>query len=157
MMILMKIFISLKVPREDAELNQLADLTTEVLLQAGQEPFIAAHEIADQGLTDPEDFMPFVRQHTAECDLMLVLYHPELRGGLIELGMAYANHIPVWLCHKSGENVSSSARGCADLMIAYKTLGELRANLTTSLREYPHRIINENSRFTTQKSDQETI
>ncbi len=132
----MKIFVSMKVPRGDAELENIMALSAEVIQQAGHEPFIATHEIARQGFTDPKDFMPFVRQHTETCDLMIVFYHPELRGGLIEMGLAYANNIPVWLCHKPGQRVSSSACGCADLTIEYTNLENLQKLLSANLRQF---------------------
>jgi hypothetical protein len=132
----MKIFIVLKVPRGDAELERLADLVTEVVRQSGHEPFVATYEIAHQGLTDPKAFMPFARQHVETSDLMIVLYHPELRGGLIEIGIAYGKDIPIWLCYKPGEKISSSACGCAELTIEYKNLEELQRNLIANLREF---------------------
>lgn len=133
----MKIFISLKVPRGEAELEDLANQISRVIHESGHEAFVAPHEIANHGLTDPRDFMPFIRQQAAVCDLILVIYHPELRGGLIELGIAYANQIPIWLCHKAGERVSSSARGCADLIIEYRSLVDLKKQLSTNLQTIP--------------------
>jgi hypothetical protein len=131
----MKIFVSLKVPRGDAALEQLAALTTEVIRQAGHIPFVAPQEIAERGLTDPKKFMPFVELQVATSDLMIVLYHPELRGGLIELGLAYACGIPIWLCYPSGQRVSNSALGCADLTIEYADLEDLQKQLSTHLRQ----------------------
>jgi hypothetical protein len=133
----MKVFISLKVPRGDAELIRLADLIGDLVRQAGHLPLIATYEIANQGLTDPKDFMPVVREIADDSDLMIVLYHPELRGGLIELGLAYAKEIPIWLCYKFGERVSSSAIGCADLIIQYTNLNDLQLQLSTNLRKFP--------------------
>jgi hypothetical protein len=66
---------------------------------------------------------------------MIVLYHPELRGGLIELGLAYAQSIPIWLCYPSGQRVSSSALGCADLTIEYVDIESLQKQLSTNLRQ----------------------
>ena len=77
--------------------------------------------------------MPFVRGHLRCADLVILLNHPELRGGLIEAGMAYAWDIPIWLCHKPGERVSSSMRGCADVTIEYTTLDELHDKLSDQL------------------------
>ena len=132
----MKIFVVLKVPRGDAELERLADLVVEVVHQSGHEPFVAAYEIVNQGLTDPNAFMPFARQHVESSDLMIVLYHPELRGGLVEIGIAYADNIPVWLCYPQGVCVSSSARGCAGLILEYRNMNELRMKLATNLCQY---------------------
>ncbi len=129
----MKIFISLKVPRRNPELEQLADLMEQTLRASGHDPFLAPREIACRGLTRPADFMPFVRQQAETADLMIVLYHPELRGGLIELGLAFAHRIPIWLCYKSGQPVSSSALGCASIQLEYDDLQDLKTKLMAQL------------------------
>lgn len=133
---MMKIFVSMKVPRGDAELEKQAALTVDVIQRAEYDPFIAAHEIAKRGLTDPKEFIPFVCQHIEASNLMIVLYHPELRGGLIEMGIAYAHHIPIWLCYKPGEKVSSSAHGCADLLVEYSNLKNFEKQLSANLCQF---------------------
>ena len=129
----MKVFIAMKVPRADEELRLAADLLAAIVNSTGHQPFVATVEIAQNGLTDPKEFMPFVREHLRSADLFLLLNHPDLRGGLIEAGMAYAWEIPIWLCHKPGERVSSSLHGCADVTIEYETLDELRDKLFSRL------------------------
>jgi hypothetical protein len=94
---------------------------------------VASDEIAGQGLIDPKRFMPFVRGHLRNASLVILLNHPDLRGGLIEAGMAYAWDIPIWLCHKPGERVSSSMRGCAAVTIIYETLDDLQDKLSSRL------------------------
>jgi nucleoside 2-deoxyribosyltransferase len=131
----MRIFVSLKALRGDPELEKLADLTRVAIRQAGHEPFVASNEIINQGFTNPKDFMPFIRQQVTNCDLMIVLYHPELRGGLIEMGLAYARKMPIWLCYASGQKVSNSALGCVDLTIKYASFKEFQSNLAAQLRE----------------------
>ena len=79
--------------------------------------------------------MPFACQNLLDSDLVILLYHPELRGGLIEAGMAYAWEIPVLLCHKSDERVSSSMHGCADVTIEYDGLDDLKKKLSNRLLE----------------------
>ncbi len=91
---------------------------------AGHIPFIATEEIVRAGLTAPKDFMPFVREHLADTDLMIVVYDPELCGGLIEVGIAYQRKIPIWLCHKAEEKVSSSTLGCSDVFLRYENVRE---------------------------------
>ena len=131
----MKVFVAMKVPRTDKELRQAAVMLAETISSSGHEPFVATDEIAKRRLTDPQDFMPFARQNLLDSDLVIVLYHPELRGGLIEAGMAYGNNTPIWLCHQAGERVSSSMRGCADVTIEYESLDELQNNLHNHLIE----------------------
>jgi hypothetical protein len=121
----MNIFISLKAPRDDGDLRVASLALAEAVRAAGHKPFIAWYEIEEKGLS-PQQFMPFVREHLRACDLIFVLYHSELRGGLIELGIAYAYGIPIWLAHQSGDTISSSALGCADLVLAYSSLEELK-------------------------------
>lgn len=129
----MKVFIGMKVPRADEELRLAADLLTATVKATGHHPFLATDEIAKRGLTSPKDFMPFVREHLRSADLVIILNHPDLRGGLIEAGMAYAWDIPIWLCYKLGEHVSSSMRGCADVTIEYESLDELREKIFAQL------------------------
>lgn len=129
----MKIFISMKVPRVDVELRQFADMLAETISSAGHQPFVAIDEIAKHRLTAPKEFMPFARQNLLDSDLLILLYHPELRGGLIEAGMAYAQKIPIWLCHRKSEHVSSSMRGCADVTIKYESLDDLQMKLFNAL------------------------
>ena len=125
----------MKVPCIDAELRLAADLLAATVKSAGHQPFVATDEIAKRRLTDPKDFMPFVRQNLLDSDLVILLYHPDLRGGLIEAGMAYAQNTPIWLCNKSSERVSSSMRGCAAVTIEYESLEDLRYKLSNRLTE----------------------
>ena len=91
----MKIFVTIKTPREDLSLQTLATQIETEITHAGFTPFIASKELEKRGLTP--GFMQFIRQHIEQSDLLLLLYHPDLRGGLIEQGIAYALGIPVWL------------------------------------------------------------
>jgi hypothetical protein len=68
----MEVFVSMITPRGDSELHRLATLVTEVILQAGFISFVATDEITELGLTDPNELMPFVRQHCETSDLMIV-------------------------------------------------------------------------------------
>lgn len=128
----------MKVPRGDKDLRLTAELVTAVVRSTGHQPFLATDEIARHGLTDPREFMPFVRDNLRSADLAIVINHPELRGGLIEAGMAYAWDIPIWLCHRPGERVSSSMRGCADVTIEYRTFENLQDQLSGLLKNTNH-------------------
>jgi len=127
----MKIFISLKAPRDDDQRTASLALA-EAARAGGHQPFVAWREIEEQGFT-PQQFMPFVREHLRTCDLYLMLYHPELRGGLIEQGIAYAYRIPIWLVHQNDHQVSSSALGCANLVLQYSSLEDLQKILREHL------------------------
>jgi len=129
----MKIFLSLKVPRGDAERKSIITALKSVIHAAGHIPFVATEEITRAGLTNPAEFMPFVRTHLADTDLFVLVYHPELRGGLIEAGIAYERKTPIWVCHKVGEKVSSSLLGCAEKIIEYNEIEILGEKILTAL------------------------
>ena len=129
------IFIGMKAPRGDTGLEGLADLLAGCVLAAGHTPLVAYREIERRGLAEPEVFMPFVRQAIRASDLVLILYHPELRGGLIEAGIAYGLNKPVWLIYPAGQRVSSSARGCASRNIVYLDAGDLQRQLGEALEQ----------------------
>ena len=129
----MKIFLSLKVPRGDVEREAIISHLRDAIHTAGHIPFVATDEIVRAGLTAPQDFMPFVRENLADTDLFIIVYHPELRGGLIEVGIAYERRIPIWLCLKADEKVSSSMLGCADVIIEYNDVIDLREKISTLL------------------------
>jgi len=131
----MKIFISLKVPRGDAGLESIITHLTDAIHTAGHTSFIATEEITSAGLTASQGFMPFVRENLADTDLFIVVYHPELRGGLIEVGIAYERRIPIWLCHKADEKVSSSMLGCADMTIEYNDVDDLSEKVFMMLKK----------------------
>jgi len=130
----MRVFIALKVPRGDPAREQVSALLAEQVRQAGHTPFVAWEEIVRAGLSTPAEFMPFVRGAIAESGLLLAAYHPELRGGLIEMGIAYAGNVPIWLLHPAGGAVSSSALGCASRVIAYADFDDLRLQLQENFR-----------------------
>ena len=129
----MKIFIAVKAPRGDKGREDLASLVAEQVKEAGLEPFLAYREIERRGMSDPRLFMPFVRQHMREAGLAIILYDSELRGGLIEEGMAYACEVPIWLLALAGERASSSALGCADRVIEYTSADDLAKQLGAAL------------------------
>jgi len=129
----MRVFIGMKVPREDESLRQAADLLSATVKSAGHQPFVATDEIARRKLNDPKDFMSFVREHLRDMELVILLNHSDLRGGLIEAGMAFAWDIPIWLCHQPCERVSSSMHGCAAVTIEYADLDDLHDKLSRQL------------------------
>ncbi|MEW5871611.1 MAG: hypothetical protein AB1894_20240 [Chloroflexota bacterium] len=133
----MQVFIIVKVPRGDAHRQQIAALAVDSVRQAGHQPFLAYQAILDEGLEDARLFMPFVRQHMRTAGLALLFYDPELRGGLIEEGLAFAYQVPVWLFHQVQERVSSSALGCAQRVFAYTDLEDLARQLRVGLADLP--------------------
>jgi hypothetical protein len=50
------------------------------------------------------------------------------------LGIAYAYGIPIWLAHRSKEQVSSSALGCVDLVLEYVSLEDLQKKILDTLQ-----------------------
>jgi nucleoside 2-deoxyribosyltransferase len=121
----MKVFVAIKVPRGHAERTQMAQAVCQMLQDNGHDVFLAYWELEQRGISDPRQFMPLVREQIRRSDLMIILYDAELRGGLIEAGIAYAGGVPIWLAHRRGERVSSSALGCAEIVVEYSDPGDL--------------------------------
>ena len=69
----MNIFIGMKVPRTDTELRLAADLLVAAVKSTGHTPFLATDEIARRAIADPQEFMPFVREHLRSADLVILL------------------------------------------------------------------------------------
>lgn len=120
----MKIFVTL---RADPALHTLADLLEAEITRAGHTPFIASRELAKRGLHP--GFMRYIREELETSDLLLLLYHPDLRGGLIEQGIAYTLGIPVWLAHPIGLKISTTAQECANRLIPYQDYTDLITQL----------------------------
>ncbi len=133
-----RIFVAMKVPRQgDEERRLIAQMLAESINRSGREPFIAYQEIQGLGNPSPRVFMPFVRQAMCACRLAIILYDPALRGGLIEAGLAYAEGIPIWVAHTTGEQVSSSLLGCAERVLIYRHPADLQEQLTQALQSLP--------------------
>ncbi len=131
----MEIFIAARVPRDDPAQARLGECAAHAVQQAGHTPFLAYAENRRHGLSDPQAFMPFVRDALRRCGLLVLLYDPALRGGLIEAGMAYAWGIPIWLAHAGRGKVSSSALGCAERVFVYIDENDLARQLNQALKE----------------------
>ena len=121
----MKVFVAIKVPRGHTERTQMAQAVSQMLQNNGHDVFLAYWELEQRGISDPRQFMPLVREQIRRSDLMIILYDAELRGGLIEAGIAYTIGVPIWLAHRRGERVSSSALGCAEIVVEYSDPGDL--------------------------------
>jgi len=124
-----RVFISSRVPKAGDGREEVVSAAVRAALDAGWQPFVAFQEIQRRGLRQAAAFMPYVRAAIETSQLVLVLYDSELRGGLIELGIAYALGVPLWLCHRQDTPVSSSALGCAAQVIAYHGAADLTAQL----------------------------
>jgi len=131
----MKILIVTKALRDQPQRESMVNSVVEQVRQAGHEAFLAYHEIIRQGLVDAQEFMPFARHHIRKSSLVVVLYEPDLRGGLIEMGIAYAYDVPIWLIYRLGERLPSSALGCARQVIPYTSPEDLSSQLSLALNE----------------------
>jgi hypothetical protein len=128
----MKLLIAMRVPRADPAAERLVVDIAEAITSAGHVPFIAYQEIAWRGLT-PKQFMPFVKEEISTSNIVLVVYSPDLRGGLVELGIAYALGVPIWLAASKGEHVSTSALACASQVFYFSTAQELVSSLRNAI------------------------
>ena len=104
--------IYLAYKHDDAASQQLAQELAEHLGDHGHRTLLAPLEIARHKLSVHER-MRWVKQQLEHTAWLVVLEHPQLRGGLIELGIAHALGVPSVVCHHPGARVSSSALGCA--------------------------------------------
>lgn len=129
----MKVFIAIRLPRPGDGRLELVEVAAQAVAACGHQPFISYLEIINHGLSEPARFMPFVRTHIQSSDLVIVLYDPELRGGLVELGIAYALDVPIWLCYSRGSRVSTSAQGCAARQLIYASPEDLADQLARLL------------------------
>jgi hypothetical protein len=128
----MKFFVAMRVPRDDPAAEHLAAAVAEMLTATGNLSLIAYQEIARRGLS-PEQFMPYVKEEISTSNIVLVVYSPNLRGGLIELGIAYALGVPVWLAAHRCEHVSSSALACASKVIYFESAQDLVVSLRIAI------------------------
>jgi hypothetical protein len=124
----MKVFIAVRVHRAAPELEEAVDAVLQAVKAEGHTALVAYREIARYGLS-PSQFMPYVKQEISTSDLIIVVYSADLRGGLIELGIAYAFGIPIWLVVRRGEQVSSSALASAIRIIDYADSQELEQKI----------------------------
>lgn len=125
------IFVCLKYSHPNVD--HLAHTLSEVILAAGHQPVIAYQEITERGFTTGQLWMPFVRDLLHEADLLVVVHDPQLRGGLIEVGIAYALDVPVWLLHQQAETVSHSLLGCAEQILVYEQWADIGPLLARAL------------------------
>jgi len=130
----MKVFVTINASLSDTQQEVLTQLIENEITNMGFIPFIAVQELQKLGLKP--GFMNFIKQHIEQSDLLILVYHPELRGGLIEQGIAYAHNIPIWLCHPTHLKVSNTARECSTKTIAYITLQDFRHQLQLELTTY---------------------
>lgn len=128
----MHVFLSAKAAH--AEPLALADLIERQVHAAGMTCFVAPRELQRRGLD--AGFMLTIRAEIQRSDLMIVLYAPELRGGLVELGMAYAIDIPIWLLCRAQEKVSNTALECASKVIRYQAADDLRDQLQSAVKQF---------------------
>jgi len=125
----MQIFIAARVPRANIHQQAICEQAARAVQRSGHTPFLAYQEIQARGLAQARQFMPFVRDKLRHADLLVLLYDSDLRGGLIEAGMAYAWRKPIWLAHASDARVSSSVLGVAAQVIVYQDADGLEAKL----------------------------
>ena len=96
---------------------------------AGHYSCVGFREIRRRNWTDGKIWMPFIKERLAQAQLCVLVYDPALRGGFVELGIAFAYAIPIWLVARRGSPLSRSVAGCATRIIIYKDGGDLEAQL----------------------------
>jgi hypothetical protein len=132
----MKVFLVAKYSRGNDEFAELADTLVTVTRAAGHTPFVGWREIRQRHFSTGGEWMPFIKRLLSTCDLLILVYGEALRGGFVELGMAYAQSIPIWVLSRSGQSLSNSVQGCAEKIILYESLEELSHHLLEAYRQY---------------------
>jgi hypothetical protein len=118
----MNVFIVVKYNCGNTELDALADELERVTHAVGHRPVVGWREVVQRQFTSGQEWMPFIKQCIRTCNLFILMYDESLRGGFVELGIAYAAQIPIWVLCKEGTRISNSVRGCANKIISYRDL-----------------------------------
>lgn len=132
----MKVFLVAKYSRGNDELAELADILVKTTQEAGHTPFVGWREIRHKHLSTGREWMPFIKRLLSTCDLLILVYEESLRGGFVELGMAYALSLPIWVLSRPEQSISNSVQGCAENMLLYESLDELSHCLLEAYRQY---------------------
>ncbi len=121
----MRVFLVARYSRGDDEAEELADILETATQEAGHTPFVGWREIRKRQLSTGREWMPFIKRLLSTCDQLVLVYEEALRGGFVELGMAYAQSLPIWVFAKPEQSISNSVRGCAEKIMLYESLDEL--------------------------------
>ena len=120
----MKVFL---VPTESRGNDEFAERTDTVgtgTQAAGHTPFVGWREIRQRHCSPGREWMPCIKRLLSTCDLLILVYEEALRGGCVELGMASAQSLPLWVPSRSGQSLSNSVQGCAENMVLSESLDE---------------------------------
>jgi hypothetical protein len=132
----MKVFLVVKYSCGNDELAELADTLVTVSQEAGHTPFVGWREIRKRHLSAGRDWMPYIKRLLSTCDLLILVDEESLRGGFVELGMAYAQSLPIWVLCRPGQSISNSVQGCAEKIIRYESFDELSHHLLEAYLQY---------------------
>ncbi len=132
----MKVFLVIKYSRGNDESAELADTLVTATQVAGHTPFVGWREIRKRHLSAGREWMPFIKTLLSTCDLLILVYEESLRGGFVELGMAYAQSLPIWVLCRRGQSISNSVQGCAEKIILYESLDDVSHRLLKEYRQY---------------------
>ena len=131
----MKVFLVAKYSRGDDERATFADTLVTATRKAGHTPFVGWREIRNRRLSTGQKWMPFIKESLSTCDLLVLAYEETLRGGFVELGMAYAQSIPIWVLSRPGQPISNTVQGCAEKHLLYENLDELSHRLLEAYQQ----------------------
>ncbi|HLZ55691.1 MAG TPA: hypothetical protein VKR06_01985 [Ktedonosporobacter sp.] len=128
-------FLVIKYSRGQDELAELADTLAKATQEAGHTPSVGWREIRERHLSTGHEWMPFIKGMLSTCDLLILVYDESLRGGFVELGMAYAQALPIWVLARPGQSISNSVQGCAEKILLYESLEEASHRLLQAFRQ----------------------
>jgi hypothetical protein len=132
----MKVFLVAKYSRGNDELAALADTFVTATQRAGHTPVVGWREIRKRQLSTGREWMPFIKALLSTCDLLILVYEESLRGGFVELGMAYAQSLPIWVLSKPEQSISNSVQGCAEKLLLYESLDDVSHRLLQAYHQY---------------------
>jgi hypothetical protein len=132
----MKVFLVIGYKRTTGGSEELADSLVTVTQLADHTPCVGWREIRKRHFSTGREWMPFIKTLLSTCDLLILLYEDSLRGGFVELGIAYAQSLPIWVLSRPGQSISHSVQGCAEKIILYESLDRLPHLLLQAYRQY---------------------
>lgn len=134
----MKAYFAIKY-REDTKNDELIGRATAALEKAGIETYVFVREFQNENKgkkIGPEVLMTYALKAIDESDFVIAEFSEKGVGIGIEAGYAFARKKPVVVIAKEGSDISSTLRGISKVVILYKDLVDMEAQLLKLEVEY---------------------
>ena len=132
----MNIFIVVKYRQGNDELTTLANTLAAATQAVGHLPLVGWREIRKRNFSSGREWMSFIKTMISTCALLVLVYDESLHGGFVELGIAYARAIPIWVLSRPGQMLSNSVGGCAEKIILYESTEALYTHLVKAYQSW---------------------